>query len=166
VSGASGHHPASAMLIRVDCVSVLAGIISCTKDGVSFAASGDLGKGKITVRSNSNVDKEEEKVEIQMDEPVTLTFALRYLGLFTKVRLGADTAPPPWRPLLPTGRPWWNQTQQADSLCFPCRLCGQATPLGPQVKLHMSPDVPIVVEYPIESSGSISYYLAPKIDEE
>lgn len=42
----------------------------------------------------------------------------------------------------------------------------QATPLGSKVILHMSPDVPIVVEYPIENTGSISYYLAPKIDEE
>jgi hypothetical protein len=30
----------------------------------------------------------------------------------------------------------------------------------------MSPEVPIVVEYPMENTGSISYYLAPKIDEE
>jgi hypothetical protein len=30
----------------------------------------------------------------------------------------------------------------------------------------MSPDVPIVVEYPMKDTGSISYYLAPKIDEE
>lgn len=44
--------------------------------------------------------------------------------------------------------------------------CVQATPLGPQVKLHLSPDVPIVVEYPMDQTGSISYYLAPKIDEE
>ena len=34
------------------------------------------------------------------------------------------------------------------------------------MKLHMSPDVPIVVEYPIEKLGSISYFLAPKIDED
>lgn len=61
---------------------------------------------------------------IEMEEPVELTFALRYLNFFTK-----------------------------------------ATSLGNSVILSMSPDVPIVVEYPIEDSGFIKYYLAPKIDE-
>ena len=61
----------------------------------------------------------------QMEEPVELTFALRYLNFFTK-----------------------------------------ATPLGATVTLSMSPDVPIVVSYPIGASGSLSFYLAPKIDEE
>lgn len=41
----------------------------------------------------------------------------------------------------------------------------QATPLGPTVNLSMSPDVPIVVEYPIETAGHIRFYLAPKLDE-
>lgn len=101
-------------------------IISCTKEGVRFSVSGDLGKGNVTVRQSSAVDGDEkEQVKIQMEEPVTLNFALRYLGFFTK-----------------------------------------ATPLGPTVKLHMSPDVPIVVEYPMENIGSISYFLAPKIDED
>lgn len=36
--------------------------IACTKDGVSFSASGDLGSGRITLRQNSSVDKEEEQV--------------------------------------------------------------------------------------------------------
>ena len=45
-------------------------------------------------------------------------------------------------------------------------IWAQATPLGAVVKLRMSPEVPIVVEYPMEGLGSISYFLAPKIDEE
>lgn len=36
--------------------------IACTKDGVSFSASGDLGSGRITLRQNYSVDKEEEQV--------------------------------------------------------------------------------------------------------
>ena len=32
----------------------------------------------------ANVDKEEEAVIIEMQEPVTLTFALQYLNFFTK----------------------------------------------------------------------------------
>lgn len=97
--------------------------IACTKEGVRFSVEGDLGKGNVTVRQSQAVDeKEEEQVKIHMEEPVTLSFALRYLGFFTK-----------------------------------------ATPLGPTVKLHMSPEVPIVVEYPMEDVGSISYFLAPKV---
>lgn len=63
----------------------LSGIISCTKEGVRFSVSGDLGKGNVTVRQNSSAEKEEEQVKIHMEEPVTLNFALRYLGFFTKV---------------------------------------------------------------------------------
>ena len=36
--------------------------ISCTKDGVEFSASGDVGRAKITVRQNACADKEEEQV--------------------------------------------------------------------------------------------------------
>lgn len=99
--------------------------IACTKEGVRFSASGDLGTGKILLKANSNVEKPDEAVVIDMQEPVDLNFAIRYLNLFTK-----------------------------------------ATALGPTVTLSLSPDVPIVVEYPIENMGYIRYYLAPKIDEE
>jgi proliferating cell nuclear antigen len=42
----------------------------------------------------------------------------------------------------------------------------KATPLSATVTLKMAPEVPLVVEYPIESGGHIRYYLAPKIDDE
>ena len=98
--------------------------ISCTKEGIRFSVSGDLGTGNVLVRQNSTAEKEEEQVVIDMQEPVELTFALRYLNFFTK-----------------------------------------ATNLGPSVVISMSPDVPVVVEYPIEQIGHIKYYLAPKIDD-
>ena len=44
-------------------------------------------------------------------------------------------------------------------------LFTKATPLGPVVTLSMTPDNPIVVEYPIDTFGYVRYYLAPKIDE-
>jgi proliferating cell nuclear antigen len=99
--------------------------ISCTKEGVKFSASGEVGTGNVLVRQNTTAEKDEDKVMIEMDEPVELTFALRYLNFFTK-----------------------------------------ATSLGPTVILSMSPEVPVVVEYPIGETGFIKYYLAPKIDEE
>jgi len=65
--------------------------ISATKEGVKFSVSGDIGNGDMTLKhSNSqNADNdenedEEEQVLIQLEEPVTQTFALRYLTSFTK----------------------------------------------------------------------------------
>merc|ERR1719270_1193280 len=51
-------------------------VISCTKEGVKFSAAGDIGTGNIKLAQTANVDKEEEAV--------TLTFACRYLNMFTK----------------------------------------------------------------------------------
>jgi len=99
--------------------------ISVTKEGIRFSSSGDLGTGNIMLKHNTSVDKEDDAVVIEMQEPVELNFALRYLTLFTK-----------------------------------------ATALGPTVTLSMSPDIPVVVEYPIGTCGYIRYYLAPKIDED
>ena len=36
--------------------------ISCTKDGVQFSGSGDIGSAKITLRQNAAVDKENDQV--------------------------------------------------------------------------------------------------------
>ncbi|CAN7993304.1 unnamed protein product [Ixodes hexagonus] len=58
--------------------------ITCTKEGVRFSASGDLGSGNVKLSQTANVDKEEEAVIIEMQEAVSLTFALRYLNSFTK----------------------------------------------------------------------------------
>ena len=116
-------------------------MISCTKEGVKFSAAGDIGTGNIKLAQTANVDKEEEAVTIEMQEPVTLTFACRsyksdvvfvfkckfcrYLNMFTK-----------------------------------------ASCLSAQVSLSMSPDVPLVVEYNIGEIGQVRYYLAPKIEDE
>ena len=45
---------------------------------------GDIGMGNIKLAQTANVDKEEEAVTIDIQEPVTLTFACRYLNMFTK----------------------------------------------------------------------------------
>ncbi len=41
----------------------------------------------------------------------------------------------------------------------------KATPLATTVALHMSKEVPLMVEYKIENFGFMRFYLAPKIDE-
>ncbi len=60
-----------------------AGVISVSKEGIKFSVKGDLGTGNIT-RKNHIVDKAEDSTKIEMESPVELTFALRYLNYFTK----------------------------------------------------------------------------------
>lgn len=98
--------------------------ISCTKEGVRFTVSGNIGTGNILIRSK-NADKEEDQVVIDMEEPVELNFALRYLNFFTK-----------------------------------------ATSLSSSVLISMSPEVPVVIQYPIQEIGHVKFYLAPKIEED
>jgi len=59
-------------------------VISCSKEGVKFSVKGDLGNGNITLSQTANVEKEEEAVIIEAIQPVALTFACRYLNMFTK----------------------------------------------------------------------------------
>jgi proliferating cell nuclear antigen len=99
--------------------------ISCNKEGIRFSVAGHIGTGNILLRANAVHEKEDEQVIIDMEEPVELNFALRYLNFFTK-----------------------------------------ATPLTGHVLISMSPDIPVVVEYPINDVGHIRFYLAPKIEED
>ena len=98
--------------------------IECTKEGVKFGAAGDIGSGSVTLRQHTNIDKPDLNVEIDLSEPVALSFSLKYLVNFTK-----------------------------------------ATGLSGQVKICLSNEVPLLVEYEL-SGGSGSYlrfYLAPKV---
>jgi proliferating cell nuclear antigen len=102
--------------------------IDANKDGVKFSCTGDIGNGAVTLRSTSNVDKPENNIEVELTEPVSLTFSLKYLVNFCK-----------------------------------------AQPLSPTVKVCLSNEVPLLVEYPLggtASSGHLRFYLAPKIGED
>jgi len=59
-------------------------MIAANKEGVKFTVSGDLGTGTVQCRQNASVDRQEDAVVIDLQESVTLTFALRYLNFFTK----------------------------------------------------------------------------------
>merc|ERR1712227_585759 len=86
-----------------------------TKEGVKFSAAGDIGIGNIKLAQTANVDKEEEAVSIEMQEPVTLTFATRYLNKFSaagdigvgNIKLAQTPSPCP-----PTSRWWWSTTSE------------------------------------------------------
>jgi proliferating cell nuclear antigen len=58
--------------------------ISVSKEGVKFAASGDIGAGNILLKQQKSADKEAENVTIELQESISLNFALRYLATFSK----------------------------------------------------------------------------------
>lgn len=58
--------------------------ISVKKDEVKFSVTGELGTGNISCRSSGTVDKPDEATSVEIKEPVSLSFALRYLNLFTR----------------------------------------------------------------------------------
>ncbi|ETS87940.1 hypothetical protein G7054_g4475 [Neopestalotiopsis clavispora] len=99
--------------------------IEASKDGVKFSANGDIGNGSVTLRSNQDVEKEENNIEIELTEPVALTFSLKYLVNFCK-----------------------------------------AQPLSNRVKVCLSNEVPLLVEYGLAGTSYLRFYLAPKIGDE
>ncbi|KAH7537502.1 hypothetical protein FEM48_Zijuj03G0099700 [Ziziphus jujuba var. spinosa] len=65
-------------------------VISVTKEAVKFSTRGDIGAATIACIQNTAVDKVEEATLIAVDEPVGLTFALKYMSFFTKATPLAD----------------------------------------------------------------------------
>jgi len=57
--------------------------IETSKESIKFEVSGEIGGGTITIKANES-DKKEEQTILEVDEPVKLSFALRYLNLFNK----------------------------------------------------------------------------------
>lgn len=115
-------------------------------------------------RHNATADKPEEQTFIELHEPVALTFALRYLNNFAKVRRRwpALACCTPCMAVLPGTAP---ATATSSLLRAAPPRALQATPLTPVVKIGLTKDLPIVVEYQIGEMGHIKYFLAPKIDE-
>lgn len=105
-----------------DLLTQYAVAIEATKEGVKFSCQGDIGNGAVTLRSHSTIDKPEKAVEIQLTEPVALTFSLKYLVNFCKASGLSDT-----------------------------------------VKLCLSNEVPLLVEYQLTSNSHLRFYLAPKV---
>lgn len=96
--------------------------IECSKDGVKFHCNGDIGSGAVTLRPHNNVEKPNLNIDINLSEPVALTFSLKYLINFCK-----------------------------------------ASGLADRVKLCLSSEVPLLVEYSLEGGSHLRFYLAPKV---
>ena len=59
-------------------------VISCSKEGIKFSSAGDIGVANIKLLQTNNIDDEDNAITIDMQEPTSLTFATRYLAMFTK----------------------------------------------------------------------------------
>merc|ERR1712066_565016 len=57
--------------------------VKASKEGITFSVQGDVGAGNIMLKPRE-AEKPEEKVTLTVHEPVTATFALRYLVNFSK----------------------------------------------------------------------------------
>merc|ERR1712232_939022 len=57
--------------------------VSASKEGIKFSVAGDVGSGNVMLKPRES-EKPEEKVTLSVLEPVTATFALRYLVNFAK----------------------------------------------------------------------------------
>ena len=98
--------------------------ITTGNKSVKFSVDGDIGNGEIELLENGS-ERENEKIEINVDEEITASFSLTFLNSF-------------------------------------CKGGG----LSENVKLLMSGNTPLVVEYQIGDLGTLKYYLAPKLQDE
>jgi len=57
--------------------------MKASKEGITFSVQGDIGTGNVILKPRES-DKPEEKVSLTVQEPVSATFALRYLTNFSK----------------------------------------------------------------------------------
>jgi len=57
--------------------------VKASKEGITFSVKGDVGAGNVMLKPRE-AEKPEDKVTLTVHEPVTATFALRYLVNFSK----------------------------------------------------------------------------------
>merc|ERR1712014_466287 len=57
--------------------------MSASKEGLKFSVAGDVGSGNVMLKPRE-AEKPEDRVALTVQEPVTATFALRYLVNFAK----------------------------------------------------------------------------------
>lgn len=66
--------------------------IKVDKEGIKFSADGELGSGAVNLKQSASADeKEEEQIVIDLQDSVELSFALRYLMLFSKASSLSDS---------------------------------------------------------------------------
>lgn len=76
-------------------------VVTASKEGVSFSADGDIGvTGNVKLAQSVGSDGE-EAVTVELQEPISLTFACRYLNMFTKAACLAPSVSLSLSPAIP-----------------------------------------------------------------
>eukprot|EP00037_Helgoeca_nana_P012759 m.116538 g.116538 ORF g.116538 m.116538 type:complete len:266 (-) comp21631_c0_seq2:160-957(-) len=66
--------------------------INVTKEGIKFSTTGELGNGNVHLKQTGGADEDDkDEVVIELQEPCSLTFALRYLNMFAKATPLSDS---------------------------------------------------------------------------
>ncbi|PWN52944.1 putative proliferating cell nuclear antigen [Violaceomyces palustris] len=131
--------------------------IEVTKEGVSFAAEGEIGQARMTLKQGSgsaiSADVDDDDDDDEDQKPAK------------KKRKNADGGSS-------SGSggvvPVEIQLQQAVGLTFSLKYLSnfaKAAPLSNEVHLHMSNEVPLLCEFGFEN-GYVRFYLAPKLSED
>lgn len=65
--------------------------ITITKESIKFVAEGEIGSGSVLIKPFVNMDKPNESIKLEMDQPVDLTFGAKYLSDIIKGSSLSDT---------------------------------------------------------------------------
>jgi proliferating cell nuclear antigen len=99
--------------------------LEISDDGIKFEVEGDIGNGIIHLKKTIKEDDSDERVHVELNEPVRMAFSMKYLQSFSK-----------------------------------------ATPLCDKITLKLAKEIPLQMEFNVESIGYVRYYLAPKIEKD
>ena len=64
--------------------------IETNKKSITFSVVGDVSSGEMEIKEN-NIDKEGERISVEVDEPVTMSFSLTFLNSFCKASSLSDS---------------------------------------------------------------------------
>ncbi|KAK0552650.1 proliferating cell nuclear antigen [Tilletia horrida] len=138
--------------------------IDVSKEGVTFAAQGEIGNARLTLKQGSATgsavkvdDDEDEDQDEDDEEEVKPKARKRKRGESSKSSGGGDGEVPVSIDL-----------QQNVNLTFSLKYLNnfaKAAPLSNAVALHLSSEVPLLVEFSFEN-GHVRFYLAPKLAED
>ncbi|ESX02155.1 Proliferating cell nuclear antigen [Ogataea parapolymorpha DL-1] len=65
--------------------------IIITKDSVKFNAEGQIGSGSIILKPHTDMEKPDESIKIELNQPVVLTFGAKYLNDIVKATALSST---------------------------------------------------------------------------
>ncbi len=121
--------------------------ITCTKAGMGFHASGDLGKATINISQCGKVEEPRIGLEILLNNPVWMNFSLRYLNIIAS----ASTI----------SRDVIISLTKDQPICIEYKI--DVKPSDEVIKTEKESTEDVTIE---RNLGFVRFYLAPKIVEE